>query len=484
MSERFTFNPGRGPIAAPPVRTGAAAAAPPPPPEPAPERMRRTRERADWPFLFLLAFTANVFFRPQDAIPGLHYLHLAELCAVGGLIAHGTGRLSRNQPITRITPELVGVCALAMLIAALAPFSIWFGGAIGVFKDIYIKVVLIFLLMVNVLTTPRRIERLTWLLVIASGYIGFRAVVDYVRGANLVENGRVQGAVGGIFQNPNDLALNMVAILPLAVFIAMRPGRPVRRALAGLFALFMVGAIVASHSRSGTLGLVAMMAVLATFAIRERPGLVIGGVLAAALALPLLPSSYWARLSSITDGSHDDTGSREARETLLRESAWAFLENPITGVGAGQFKNWNPQGREQPWRESHDVFLQVASELGIGGLLLFTFLIARAGLCVAQTRRLLRRARAATGGGRRPSLPAPRVDADELALMEGHSAAMLASLAGWLVCALFASVAYNWTFYYLLALAATPRDLLLDRLPARPPSALRAGQTHFEVARA
>ena len=77
---------------------------------------------------------------------------------------------------------------------ALAPFSIWIGGAIALFKDIYLKDMLIFLLMVNVLTSPKRIERLTWLLLFALGYIGFRAVLDYARGANLIENGRVNGA--------------------------------------------------------------------------------------------------------------------------------------------------------------------------------------------------------------------------------------------------------------------------------------------------
>ena len=45
--------------------------------------------------------------------------------------------------------------------------------------------------------------------------------------------------------------------------------------------------------------------------------------------------------------------------------------------------------------------------------------------------------------------------------------AVAPSLVGWFVCALFASVAYNWTFYYLLALAATPRDMLRGR-PAEP----------------
>ena len=46
----------------------------------------------------------------------------------------------------------------------------------------------------------------------------------------------------------------------------------------------------------------------------------------ALLALPLLPSSYWQRLASITDEELDETGSREARSVLLRESFDAFVD--------------------------------------------------------------------------------------------------------------------------------------------------------------
>jgi O-antigen ligase len=214
---------------------------------------------------------------------------------------------------------------------------------------------------------------------------------------------------------------------------------------------------------------------------------VVGSLLVMALALPVVPSSYWERLASITDESKDYTGSREARENLLRESAQAFLENPLTGVGAGQFKNWNPQGRTEPWRESHDVFLQVGAELGIVGLALFVFLIARAGLSVASTRTVLRRVRAASDPARprRPGAsPVPHLERDELDSLDAHTAAMAAALAGWLVCALFASVAYNWTFYYLLALAAAPRNLLLDRMPASLRSTQRVPQPRVEAAHA
>ena len=57
---------------------------------------------------------------------------------------------------------------------------------------------------------------------IASGYIALRAVIDAARGINMVEDGRVKGAIGGMFRNPNDLALNMVAVMPLAATLALR----------------------------------------------------------------------------------------------------------------------------------------------------------------------------------------------------------------------------------------------------------------------
>jgi O-antigen ligase len=417
-----------------------------------------------------MIFTAVLFFRPQDQVPALAVLHLADLSALGALASLIFGRLSRGLSITRVTPELIGVVLIGVLMVAGAPFSVWPGGALSTFTDIYSKVILIFLLMVNTLTSRKRIEQFIWLLVIASGYIAFRAVLDYARGINLIENGRVQGSVGGMFKNPNDLALNMVAVMPLAGVMVFRTRSAVARAGAVLAAALMVGAIVASQSRAGTVGLVVMTLAMGFYLVRRKPAAAGVCVMALFLAMPLLPASYWSRLSSITDETQDQTGSREARRTLLRESFAAFLEHPITGVGAGQFKNYNPEGREQPWRESHNIVLQVAAELGFFGVAALLFLLARGGLAGVRTQRLLRRARGVVPRGRR-SRGAPRrlqstpgMDAQELEWFEGHAAAMSAALLGWFFCALFASVAYNWTFYYLLALATVPTAILDARL--------------------
>ena len=60
----------------------------------------------------------------------------------------------------------------------------------------------------------------------------------------------------------------------------------------------------------------------------------------------------------------DETGSRQARKDLMWEGWQTFVDHPLTGVGAGQFKNYNPPDRLEPWRETHNVLLQIAAELG------------------------------------------------------------------------------------------------------------------------
>lgn len=471
QAERFAFN-------APPPRTAPASAVPPGAPAalaaPSPLvgsafRRKAAAEPRDWAYTLTLVFTAVLFLRPQDVFPPLGMLHLAELSALLGLVALFTGRLARRQAITRLTPEFAGVLAFGAVMLLTAPFSIWFGGAFGIFQELYLKVILVYLLTVNVLVSPRRLERLTWILVLALGYLGFRAVLDYVRGVNVIMGGtRVMGSVGGIMQNPNDMALNMVVFLPLAAFLALRPGSVVKRLVAAGCGACMMGAIVATGSRGGFLGFALMLIVLAAFAARKHPGLVFGGALIILCALPVLPDTYWRRIASITDESKDDVQSSQARRTLMRESFDAFVQNPLTGVGAGQFKDWNPQGRTEAWHEAHNVWLQVSAELGIFGCAAFGFLVVRAFYAVFQTRRLLGRSRAAStparaSYGRKSRAVALTPDEE---LLDAHSAAMAASLAGWFVCAFFASVAYNWTFYYLLVLAAAPREILRDRLHA------------------
>jgi O-antigen ligase len=249
----------------------------------------------------------------------------------------------------------------------------------------------------------------------------------------------------------------------------------------------MLLTVVFTQSRSGFLGMVVMLVPVIWAGRRLRPGL--GAVLVVALlaSIPVLPGSFWQRMGSILDPTVDPTGSRQARRQVMGEALQVFLERPLTGIGPGQFKNYNPPEKQERWREAHDVWLQVASETGIGGVLAFAFLVVAAFEAASSTRRRLRRGLSrpsARGPGprgrpRSGSMPGSAATSDllangrasrDLASLHLHATALVAALWGWMVCAVFASVAYNWTFYYLLGLCIATRDLTHARLaPAAQP---------------
>jgi O-antigen ligase len=461
-AERLTFGHGR--LSSVPTRTAAIEVL-----AHEPEKVRLLRLATwDWGWGGLLLFSILLFFRPQDQIAVVGAMHVSDISAIIGLGAMLLLRLSRGQSLTRVTPELIGVFALGGVILLTVPTSFWPGGSFHVFTDMYIKVALIFMLFVNTATSPRRIERICWVIVLAFGYVSAHAIFDYARGANLVEGNRIAGAAGGFFENPNDLALNLAAFMPLAIMYVKRPGPSLKRMVSAGIVLMMCATIVFTKSRSGMVGTVAMFAVFALISRTVTPATIIGGMFALMVTLPMLPQSFWERMESITDESKDKTHTREARRELMIEAWHTFLEHPITGIGAGQFQNFNGPEKAVKWRVTHNAFLQVAAEIGIFGVVFFFFLIVRGFSAAWWTRQGLAWIyRSPPRGKKRVEIdPEDGLSAEEREFLETHASALVACLAGWLVCAFFASVAFHWTFYYLLALSVCARDVVRARSAA------------------
>jgi O-antigen ligase len=416
------------------------------------------RPSPDWAWRGLFGFTTVLLLRPQDALPPLAILHLAELCAIVGLTGMVIARLGRKLPPLPFTPEIGGLAAFGVAMAVGIPFSFWPGGSFKDFTEIYLKVLVIVVLMVHCLDRLERLERYTWLMVLCSGYVAAYSLLNYVRGVRLVEDGRLGSAVGGIFGNPNDLALNMVVFIPFAVASAFKPGPPPGRVIAAMCGLLMVATTFFTRSRGGFLGLGAMLLVLIAGSVRVRPAVGVAAVVAVLAAVPLAPASFWGRMVSIFDAEKDTTGSRQARIELLKEGARVFAANPVMGIGLGQFKNYDPEERKEAWNVTHNAILQVAAELGVLGLIPFLYVIGRAAQATRIARRVLILPAQRGRAGPRPVAPDRDRDRETLTTIV---TALAPALVGWLVCAMFASVALNWTFYFVLGIAVAARDIAL-----------------------
>lgn len=467
-TERLTFNPGL------PRASSATAKAPI---EAAPQPVADSRaERYDRiAYRLLLFFTFVLMFRPQDTFPFLDPLHLAELSGTSAVLALAAGRLSRGQPVVTLSRELILMLAFAAWMLVTAPFSVWPGGAVAVFTDLFSKVLVIFALIVNTVSTRDRFEKLVLVIGAGTSYMAVRAVSDYFRGLNLVEGNRI-GGIGGLFGNPNDMALNMVAFLPLAIVIALMRRDILARTIGLIGVPLICATIIFTKSRGGTIGLV-IMVVIFLFKIRSvRPGLGALILITAIATVPMLPESFTSRMSSIFNPEEDPTGSREARKQLLREAYRTYLDHPAIGVGAGQFMNYSPDDRDRyvAWRETHNAPLQVAAELGTPGLIIFTLMIWSGFSAAAGATRILR-ARAPVETGRR-SLRS-RLRGGEHERFTLYAAGFTASLAGWFVAAMFASVAYYWTLYLVVGLAIALRNIVANGAGSQsaPPVPRRVG---------
>src|SRR4029453_16421290 len=118
------------------------------------------------------------------------------------------------------------------------------------------------------------------------------------------------------------------------------------------------------------------------------------------------------------------------------------------------------------------------------GLGLFAFLVWRAYSASFAALRMLRVSRGARNADRgsrnadrRPTpQPAIRNPPHELTeqnrqILDINARGMIAAIVGWTVCSMFASVAFNWTFYYVLALAVAGREIVASRRVETEPAA-------------
>src|SRR5262249_57724113 len=108
------------------------------------------------------------------------------------------------------------------------------------------------------------------LVVICGAALGVGAIKSYMKGEFTGPTLRIEGLVGGMFENPNDLATALDLLLPFAVLLTL-----ISRGLARLFylgcaAVLTLGVLV-TLARGGFLVLIASSGVLLCECGRAHP---------------------------------------------------------------------------------------------------------------------------------------------------------------------------------------------------------------------
>jgi O-antigen ligase len=418
-------------------------------------------------FAGIFIFNLLLYARPQEMFPELFgSFPLVKIVAISTLLAYFVAKLSTGERITVWTPELMMVLVIAFLGITFTPIAAAPQDSLNVLLDTFLKVVIIFVLMINLLDTKSRLLSIMKLSVICGSVLGLFAIISYINGNFLIQNkqstGRVIGIVQGMFGNPNDLALSLNVLLPLSVAFALINRGWKRSCYFACAAVLTVGVVV-TFSRGGFLGLLAAGVVLLWKLSRRNRGLaVIAFVLATGFFLAIMPAGYSSRLTTILSVEEDTTGSSQARRDLLNRAVEVASNHLVIGVGMGNFHIYSI--REQV---AHNSYLEIASELGLAGLMAYLFLIASP---IRSLRRLESKTRNRQHGTLLKNQPAPEQET------YFFSVALQASIAAYIVCSFFGSVQYLWHIYYLVAYS-----FALKQIYARQEN-FSAAQTANEVA--
>lgn len=385
----------------------------------------------------LFLFTTILYARPAEFYPSTLTASVALIVGLLTLAIYFSTQLALEGTLSARPPEvnLISLFCLTGLLSiplAINPTEAWLE-----FSGTFIRCIAIFIVMVNAVRSERRLKGLLVLSIAVSCWLSLGALNDYRLGLLTVEGYRVAGVGKGMFGNSNDMALYLVTMMPIAIGLIFAARGILRRVVFAVSVTLMIGAIVVTYSRGAFLGgLVALAFMGWKLGHNNRLTIFAVGTVVILLFLAVAPGNYGIRLLSIFVPSLDTVGSSSARQGELFRSIYVALRHPLLGIGMG---NYAP---EMSYRGlvTHNAYTQVAAEMGMAALACYTMFI------VAPLKKLGQIARETV---------IERSQSHYYYLAVGLQASLLA----YLVSSFFASVAYLWYVYYLVAYAVCLRRM-------------------------
>jgi O-antigen ligase len=222
--------------------------------------------------------------------------------------------------------------------------------------------------------SPKRLKILLWIAMLSIGFIGASSLLNYSTLQNSFT--RMQGSAYG----PNYFAIGILPFIGISFYTIKSSRKKIHKLSAFILLIILISSLVITVSRGGLLGLTGMAFFGFLKSKRKAQSLLILflGILILSLTMP---NQVWERFhkTQIKDIEIQDGTTRSTeRRLLLAKAGWGiFLDNPILGIGVGNYY-WECM-KYQPVHpgRAHTMYLEIMAELGIIGILLF-FLILQA----------------------------------------------------------------------------------------------------------
>lgn len=407
-----------------------------------PVRSLPVQKESNIGFYLVLVALMFEFGRPQDFLPPLKLIPFPSLIDVSLAVAvFLSGRVSFANKQTKLWIGLLGFMALWV------PFARNNYHAVMLLKDM----TLYFFFYLGIVTFVNTTSRMHKLILM---WLGVHTVLA-ING--MLHQGR---GVGGWLGDENDFGMEMNVAVPVAFFMHQGATSKGSKLLyLGLLGVFVMS-LIATSSRGGFLGLLAVGAYCWFYSPKKIMSLLLGLCLAG-LVLIAAPQEYWDRISTITDDSTMESGTAGQRVFTWGIGWEMFLDNPVFGVGQGNFpwtigeymggRTW--QTKSLAGRQAHSLYFTLLPELGLVGVMIFGAMVY---LNYRDTRvKDLVLRTSSRVSGRRDETDIQDLQISRAAL---YGNAILGGMIGYLATSTFISTLYYPTFWIMMALAVALRN--------------------------
>lgn len=426
--------------------------------------------RVEWGLLALVFMTyinlSDVLIKhyglPSTAQPFIGLLLMAILVR---WLFHGERPAGLGRPAL-----LLGICGLVRLgtLFYAADPARTLAGLDDYFKDA--TVALIIFVVLQRATTLRRV---IWMLLAAGMFMGTITVYQQLTGTfenlywgfgttkNLIDSVRqtLDYRIAGPLNDANTYGQLLVVLVPLALDRFWNERKRLLRLCAAWAFTVCTLSVLFTFSRGAFLALIVALG----FMMIRRPPRPLALLITVAVAIPLMqfvPANYVHRVSTVLNFLPSSNTDYRADESFKDRSsemtvAWIlFTEHPILGVGLNNYNAYYQQYSRllglDPRREdrsAHSLYLEIAAEGGLLGLVTFGVIMWMVVRGTQQARRDLARA----------GLP------DHA----GMAAAFSVGLIGYLTAAIWMHDAYSRFLWLLIGMALALGQVARNELAAR-----------------
>jgi O-antigen ligase len=342
-------------------------------------------------FLLFLGYVLYMYLQGGVRWPMLGHIRF-ELIMGAVLVPIALAVVARRSHEQERAVARWAYCLLAVMLMMVA-FS-WFPAySWDVFWDRGVKFAAYGLFIVAFVTSPRALRWFLVAFLLAFFKMGLEGLIGTITGALVWENQeipRLHGATPN-YEHPNSFSGTQLGVLPFIYYLYPLVPRLWKIMLLVQLAL-CTNVVLRTGSRTGYLAFLAAVVSFVWLAkSRARAFAVV--VLLAVIAVPLLPADYVGRFTSIFEDKSEvgqDTSVGKRKEIIV-DASEVFLSHPF-GIGVGAFPLVREQlfGRKQ---DTHNLYLEIATNLGVQGIVVFIGFVSAVWIALARLRRRLERHR-------------------------------------------------------------------------------------------